>query len=82
MGLSGYISAAMARARYKLLRNGVIFGTIPGFKGVWSEGKSLDLCRSELQEVLEDWIVLKLRDGDRLPMVGKQTLKVPAAVNA
>jgi predicted RNase H-like HicB family nuclease len=72
----------MARARYKLLKNGLILGTIPGCKGIWAEGRSLDTCRNELQEVLEDWIVLKLRDGDRLPMLGKQTLKFPSAVHA
>ena len=82
MGLTDYIATAMARARFKLLKNGSIYGSIPGFKGVWADGRSLDACRNELQEVLEDWIVLKLRDGDRLPMVGKQTLKVPSAVHA
>lgn len=82
MGLTGYIAAAMAHAKYKLVKGGAIFGTIPGFKGVWAEGRSLDTCRRELQEVLEDWIVLKLRDGDRLPQVGKQTLKIPSTVNA
>ena len=82
MGLTEYIGTAMARARFKLLKSGLILGIIPGFKGVWAEGHSLDTCRNELQEVLEDWIVLKLRDGDRLPVVGKQTLKVPSAVHA
>ncbi len=82
MGLTEYIGAAMARANYKLLKNGMVYGSIPGCKGVWAEGRSLDACRNELQEVLEDWIVLKLRDGDRLPPFGKQTLKVPTAVHA
>ncbi len=72
----------MGSAKYKILKNGSIYGSIPGFKGVWADGRSLDACRKELQEVLEDWIVLKVRDGDRLPMVGKHTLKVPATVHA
>jgi len=82
MGLTEYIGMAMARARFKLLKSGMILGTIPGCKGVWAEGRSLDACRNELQEVLEDWIVLKLRDGDHLPKFGKQTLKIPSAVHA
>jgi predicted RNase H-like HicB family nuclease len=82
MGVTDYIATAMARARFELLKSGLILGTIPGFNGVWAEGRSLDACRNELQEVLEDWIVLKLRDGDRLPMVGKQMLKVPSAAPA
>ena len=82
MGLTGYIAAAMTRSRFKLLKNGTIYGHIPGFRGVWADGRSLDACRSELQEVLEDWIVLKLRDGDHLPKIGHQTLKVPSPVHA
>ena len=82
MGLTGYIAAAMEHAQYKILKSGMYYGAIPGFKGVWADGKTLDGCRAELQEVLEDWIVLKLRDGDRLPMVGRQTLKVPATAHA
>lgn len=57
----------MAKARYKLLRNGTYFGEIPGLKGVWANAKTLDMCRSELQEVLEDWLVLKMRSGDMVP---------------
>lgn len=82
MGLTPYIEAPMSRARYKLLNNGAIYGSIPGFRGVWAEGRSLDACRNELREVLEDWIVLKLRDGDPLPLAGRHRLKVPSLVHA
>jgi len=82
MGLTDYIATAMARAKCKLLRNGSYWGGIPGFKGVWANSRTLDGCRTELQEVLEDWIVLKLRDGDRLPAVGGRALKLPTPVHA
>jgi len=82
MGLTEYLQAAMSRAAYKLLDDGSYYGSIPGFKGVWAEGKTLEGCRKELQEVLEDWIVIKLRDGDRLPSAGGKSLKIPSAVHA
>ena len=69
--LTAYITAAMARARYKLLEDGTYFGEIPGLRGVWANAKKLDACRAELQEVLEDWLVLKLRDGDEIPRIGR-----------
>ena len=53
-----YIQAAMRLAHYKLLDGGTYFGEIPGFAGVWANGKSLEECREELQSALEDWILL------------------------
>ena len=59
--LTAYISAAMDRARYKIIDDGTYFGEIPSLRGVWANAKTLEGCREELQEVLEDWLVLKLR---------------------
>jgi len=28
------------------------------------------VCRDVLREVLEEWLILKLRDGDLLPKIG------------
>ena len=72
--LTAYISAAMARARYKIIDDGTYFGEIPGLQGVWANAGTLESCRQELQEVLEDWLVLKLRDGDAIPRIGRVQL--------
>jgi predicted RNase H-like HicB family nuclease len=72
--LTEYISAAMGRAKYKIIEDGTYFGEIPGLRGVWGNAKSLEACREELQEVLEDWLLLKLRDGDEIPRVGRMQL--------
>ena len=60
--LTDFIVKKLKIAKYKLLKDGSYFGEIPGLSGVWANGKSLEACRAELQEVLEDWLVLKLRD--------------------
>lgn len=65
--LSEYISKQMSKARYKLLRDGSYFGEIPRLKGVWANANTLEDCRTELQEVLEDWLVIKVRSGDLVP---------------
>lgn len=65
--ISSYIQAKLAGAAYKLLEDGTYFGEIPSLKGVWSEGKTLESCREELKEVLEEWLVLQLRHGVSIP---------------
>ena len=82
MGLSSYIQTALGTAKYKLLEDGTYFGEIHGFRGVWAEGKTLEVCREELQEVLEEWILLKLRDRDPLPSIKGKTLRIPQAAGA
>ena len=72
--LTAYISAAMVRARYKLIDDGTYFGEIPSLRGVWANAKTLEACRQELQEVLEDWLIVKLRDGDDIPRIGRVQL--------
>jgi len=65
--LSNFIQKNLAKARYKLLENKTYFGEIPGLKGVWANSKTLELCRAELSEVLEDWLFLKLRSKEKIP---------------
>jgi predicted RNase H-like HicB family nuclease len=65
--LTEFIEKKLKRARYKLLKNGIYFGAIPGIKGVWANAKNLEACRKELREVLEDWLLLKVRDREKVP---------------
>jgi predicted RNase H-like HicB family nuclease len=67
--LKDYIEAAIKRAEYKKLDDGTWFGEIPGFQGVWANGDVLEVCRMELIEVLEEWLLLKIKDGDSLPII-------------
>ncbi|MEE9296660.1 MAG: type II toxin-antitoxin system HicB family antitoxin [Phycisphaerae bacterium] len=65
--LMDYIQAAMSQARYDRLEDGSYYGEIPRFRGVWANSTSLECCRTQLQEVLDDWIVIGLQLGRRLP---------------
>jgi len=65
--LTEYIAKQMGRAKYKILPDGSYFGAIPGLQGVWADAETLEQCRSELPEVLEGWLLLKLQDGDPIP---------------
>ena len=59
-----YCQNAIENANYKKLEDGTWFAEIPGFDGVWANGASVETCRKELIEVLEEWLILKLRDND------------------
>ena len=78
--LTRYIEAAMGKAKYELLEDGSFYGEIPQCPGVYANARTLEACRSELQEVLEGWIILGLRMGHDIPSIGKIRLdSEPAA---
>lgn len=65
--LTEYLAKKLAQARYKILKDGTYFGEIPGLQGIWASAKNLEECRETLREVLEEWVILKLKDGDKIP---------------
>ena len=71
-----YTQKALEGAEYKRLDDGTWLCEIPGFEGVWANGSTVESCRRELVEVLEEWLILKLRDGDPMPVVGGVEIKV------
>ncbi len=64
-----YCQKAIERAEYKKLDDGTWFAEIPGFKGVWANGDNVEQCRKELVTVLEEWLLLKIKDEDPIPDV-------------
>lgn len=86
--LTDYIQAAMRQAKYELMEGRRFFGSIPSCRGVWAEGDTLEKCRGELQSTLEDWILLGLQLGHKLPVIDginlnrKATPRQPAYAKA
>ena len=74
--LTDFIENKLKIAKYKLLKNGSYFGEIPGIQGVWANAKNLESCRKELQEVLEDWLVLQLRDRQNITGLNIKSAKI------
>ena len=71
-----YAQKAIEKAVYKRLANGTWFAEIPGFPGVWANGRTVEACRKELWGVLEEWIILKLRDRESIPKIGGVTVRI------
>jgi predicted RNase H-like HicB family nuclease len=71
-----YCQKAIEKAEYKRLDDGTWFSEIPGFKGVWANAGAVEDCRKELITVLEEWIILKLRDGEIVPEVDGLSVEI------
>ena len=67
--ITEYCNKAIEKAEYRKLEDGTWFAEIPGFKGVWANSMSVEACRKELIDVLEEWLILKLRDKDSIPII-------------
>jgi len=67
--LAEYIQKALEKAQYKVLEDGTWLAEIPGFEGVWANATTVEECRHEVMEVLEEWLVLKIRDRDSIPEI-------------
>jgi predicted RNase H-like HicB family nuclease len=68
--LREYIQTAMRQAEYEILPDDRSFyGEIPGFDGVYANADKLEKCREELQEVLEEWILMRVSRNLPTPVV-------------
>jgi len=72
-----YINAALARATYEQIedKENPYYGQVPVLKGVWATGKTLEECRNHLAEVIEGWLIVRLRKGLPIPPIGKHRVK-------
>lgn len=68
--LTRYIDAAMHHAQYDILEDSNSFyGHISGCQGVWADADTLEACRDELEEVLEEWILFRISQNLPLPVI-------------
>ncbi len=69
-----YIDKAMSKAVYDKLGEMSFSGKIPKCPGVIAFGTTLYQCEQELKSSLEGWLIVKIRYGDKLPVMGKINL--------
>ena len=66
--ITEYINAALMKARYELIEDEEpYYGEVPELAGVWATGKTLEECRKNLTEVIDGWLVVRLRNGLPIP---------------
>ena len=72
--LTGYVESAMSSATFDKLDDGTFAGRIPPCQGVAAFGTTLLECQRPLQSTLEDWLLLGLRMGHAMPVLGGLSL--------
>ena len=66
-----YIQAALEHAKYEIIDDEEpYYGEVPELQGVWASGKSLEECRKNLEEVIDEWIIIRLKKGLFIPPLG------------
>ncbi|MBW1720197.1 MAG: type II toxin-antitoxin system HicB family antitoxin [Deltaproteobacteria bacterium] len=66
-----YINKAMSKAVYDKLDDTSYSGKIPQCPGVIAFGESLYQCQQELESSLEGWLIVRIRHGDKLPVLDR-----------
>lgn len=75
--ISQYVSAALHKARYEILPDdGSYYAEIPGLDGMYANAPTLEGCREELREVLEEWILFRVSRNLPLPVVDGHELTI------
>ncbi len=82
--LTQYINKAMSKAVYDKLEDDSFSGKILQCPGVIAFGETLYQCQQELRSSLEGWLIVKIRHGDKLPVIGRINLnkKMPVSKEA
>ncbi len=72
-----YRRLVMRQADTRKLDDGSYYAEIRGFEGVWADGENIHECLNALNEVLFDWLLLKIEAEDRdIPVVADIDLNV------
>lgn len=66
----------MSRTKYEVIDDEEpYYGEIPELEGVWALGKTLEECRNNLAEVIDGWLVIRLKRGLIIPSIGEYKIE-------
>lgn len=72
-----YIQAGLRHARYEIpADDGSYYGEIPECNGVYANAKTLENCREQLREVLEEWVLFRVHRNLNLPIIDQIELTI------
>lgn len=75
--LTEYIHAALETAEYEIIDDPEpYYGHVPALQGVWATDTTLEACRRNLGDAIEDWVFFSTARGFSVPVVGS-TLSQP-----
>jgi predicted RNase H-like HicB family nuclease len=77
--ITRYVEAALRGARYDTLEDGTFCGEVPRLRGVLTTADRLEACRDQLAEVVEEWVLVRVARGLRVPPLGGIEVRVKRA---
>ena len=77
--IRAYLDEALKRARYTPLEDGSYCAQVRGLRGVLATGRTLEACRAALQEVVEEWILVRVARGLDVPPLGGRRIRIRKA---
>ena len=78
--LNRFIQAAIRDAQYNWMdEDKAFFATVEGLPGLWTSAPTIEECRQELIENLEEWILFNLTHRVEIPPKGGINLNLSTA---
>ncbi|MBN1189064.1 MAG: type II toxin-antitoxin system HicB family antitoxin [Dehalococcoidales bacterium] len=74
--ITEYIEAALSLAKYEIIDDEEpYYGEVPELEGVWATGKTLEACRRNLADVIDNWLVIRLKRALPIPPIGEHRVE-------
>ena len=71
-----YVEEALRVACYDKLKDGTFYGEVPRLRGVMATADTLEDCREQLGEVVEEWVLVRVANRLPIPRLGKARVRV------
>lgn len=73
-----YLDRALRNAHYDMLEDGGYVGEVADLQGVLATARSLEECRDQLAEVIEEWVLVHIARGLAVPPLDGVVVSVSA----
>lgn len=68
--IADYVQAALDVAHYEIIDDSEpFFGEVSALPGVYATGETLEICRQNLSDVIEGWLIISLRKNLPIPSI-------------
>ncbi len=77
--ITKYVAKALVRAVYERVDGDDYCATVRGLRGVIATGSSFEVCRQNLAEVVEEWLLVRVAQHLPIPKLGGVAIRVRRA---
>ncbi len=75
--LKQYLGIALGKAHYEIRDDAPgFYGEIPECRGVWATATTLEECRLQLEDALEEWVLFRVSRNLSLPVLDGLELRI------